>query len=374
MKRLAALCLCVPLSLMVASSSSFADDGAKLRSRAPTGNGPVGETPDPDRVARLLAAPLRTAPDAIANDRASRSGPRKLRAADFGTIGRSADGKDISAPPPEGTEQLISETAEREGQEASAKKKGNRAAPHQFEGGVEPVGDEAKNGQDRKVIGLDDRIVIEPTSKYPFSTVGYLEMEYSGSIGRCTGTVISRNIVITAAHCVYDLETNEWAKSVTFFPGLSGKSAPMGYFKAENWSIQKGYVDSTAAVDGNQVIHDMAIIEFSQDIGNTTGWLAVGYNLNLPPFVANIVQYPADKEGHLMWRSSCPVEAKDISEYFLTYECDTYGGSSGSSVYDYIDDNTRTIYAIHSRGNSEFNVGVRVTPMHFKWIVGKING
>jgi len=372
MKRLAALCLCIPLALTAVTTTSSADDMVKLRGKPPTGSGPAGKAPDADRVSRLLAAPFRSAPDSVTNDRASRSGPRKLRAADFGFIGRSADGKDISAPPPEGTDRLIAEDAERQNQ-PSGKKMGNRAGSHTLEGGVEPVGDEQKGGKDRKVIGADDRIMIEPTSQYPFSSVGYLELKYSSGYSRCTGTVISRNIVITAAHCLFDLETGEWAQSVAFLPGMNGKSAPLGMFEAENWVIQKGYVDSGAAIGGDQHIHDIGIVEFNTDVGNTTGWLAVGTNPSLPPFVANIVQYPADKEGYFMWRSACPVNAENITDYFLTYECDTYGGSSGSSVYDYIDKDNRIIYAIHTTGTPSMNIGVRITDVHFNWIVSKIN-
>ena len=57
-----------------------------------------------------------------------------------------------------------------------------------------------KNGEDNPVniYGADDRYVYRDTS-YPWSTVGRVGTTSGGS---CTGTMVGRNLMLTASHCM----------------------------------------------------------------------------------------------------------------------------------------------------------------------------
>jgi V8-like Glu-specific endopeptidase len=154
--------------------------------------------------------------------------------------------------------------------------------------------------------------------------------------------------VLTAAHCLYDIERKLWPEEVLFFPGLNGDSAPFGYFPAEQVDVVAGYVDTpTRVYNWQHLLHDMGLVRLSGRLGRQLGTLGYGYNDRLPPFVGNIVGYPMDLPLGTMWRASCDVDTyKGYPSIFET-RCDTFQGSSGSSIYDF-DKRTgnRTVYGV----------------------------
>merc|ERR1719410_1641096 len=60
----------------------------------------------------------------------------------------------------------------------------------------------------------------------------------------CTGFLISKRIVITAGHCIYDHDRGGWARSVKVCPGRNGAHNPYGCQYVTNlWSVS-GWTDS----------------------------------------------------------------------------------------------------------------------------------
>lgn len=55
------------------------------------------------------------------------------------------------------------------------------------------------------VIGPDDRVQVMDTTTYPGSTYVYIEVKFpNGKWTRGTGCMVSKNMVLTARHCIYD--------------------------------------------------------------------------------------------------------------------------------------------------------------------------
>jgi protease YdgD len=67
------------------------------------------------------------------------------------------------------------------------------------------------------IIGGDDRVILD-SAKWPWAAVGRLNR---ASGGFCTGTLVAPDVVLTAAHCLYDTRTRRQiaAKDIHFVAG-----------------------------------------------------------------------------------------------------------------------------------------------------------
>ena len=110
------------------------------------------------------------------------------------------------------------------------------------------------------------------TSTKPFLAAGKLFMTFASGGGVCSGSLIGKGIVVTAAHCVASFGggSSSLAKSVTFIPGASKrsnekKSGPIGSWKVSGMSIPSCYVNGTCKNQSNGVVssNDIAILVLS---------------------------------------------------------------------------------------------------------------
>lgn len=188
----------------------------------------------------------------------------------------------------------------------------------------------------RSVIGTDERVQVSPTTYWPWVTMGRIDLG-------CTGTIVGPRHVITAGHCVYNIETDTWYYNLSFSPAQDGSYYPFGTIP---WSYAITVTGWTNNHDRN---YDYAMIVLAENIGYTTGYMSYGYDNNLcSNCIVNINGYPGDKPFGTMWHSNCPLTG--LTTYRLYYECDTYHGQSGSGVYMYWTPDTRIIYGIHAYG------------------------
>lgn len=157
-------------------------------------------------------------------------------------------------------------------------------------------------------------------------------------------------------------------------PGLNGGTAddaPFGAFTYESAYILQGFIDNYQGFYGSVVPWDLGIVTLKQDIGTNLGWLGYANYEDLGDFTANIVGYPGDKSMGTMWKASCEVHAENIGTDYFQYDCDTFPGSSGSSVYAY--DNAakqRVISGVNVAEGPEANTAVRLNAANVEWING----
>lgn len=294
-----------------------------------------------------------------------RSAPPALTEEGFRQVTRSANGSVTQSEAAAGTQEAIER-----GRKAAGSIDRSRMQRRKIEGGdLELAGDDVR--KQRMVVGADDRVRVSPTNKFPFTALGYVYSEYDdGTAGGCSGTMIAENLVLTAAHCVYRTEQSKWADYIAFIPALDDKSAPFGKYEAKEWSILQGYMDLSGTEYGyNHLSHDVAVIELDKPAGKRTGWMAYGYDDKLDGFTANIIGYPGDKPDGTMWSASCPIDPNFIAPDLFEMDCDTYPGSSGSSMYAYYKaKNDRVIYGINVASGSSHNYGLRITGPYFNWL------
>jgi V8-like Glu-specific endopeptidase len=192
------------------------------------------------------------------------------------------------------------------------------------------------NTPSRAIFGRDTRERVNNTTAYPFRTVGYLE-------GGCSGVLIGPRHVLTAGHCIFDIQNNQWKGVTRFWPGQNGEYSPYD-------PVQ---VVRLLSVVGWTQYHDrefdigMAIL--SQNVGSRLGWLGYGYEDAMPNYNINLLGYPGDKPRWTMWHSYCPLEK--IGEQQLFYKCAQWPGNSGGPVFVFLPSaNTNTVYGVAAYG------------------------
>lgn len=215
-------------------------------------------------------------------------------------------------------------------------------------------GTNALSIQPESVIGADDRILISPTTSYPWRAQAKLYVKYpNGKTFICSGTLINPKYLISAGHCVFDKGQGGWATSIEIIPGLDNNYKPYGSVYASYMRTYQGWT-----IDENSN-YDISLITLNSAIGNTVGWFGYTYYANPTGVSANIVGYPGDRDNGLrMYFHYGPVLSTDT--YFINYTIDTAPGQSGSGVY-YITNGNRYVIAAHSYGRGTYNSGTRLT-------------
>jgi glutamyl endopeptidase len=214
--------------------------------------------------------------------------------------------------------------------------------------------DFARDEHLKNVIGIDERVQVTATGDYPYRAVGSI------AIG-CTGTLVGPHHVLTAGHCVYNVDNNKWYKRIEFSPGQNGEQFPYGTVAWKKALTVNGWTEN------HDERFDYAMIILDGDIGNQTGWLGFAYQEPMPPYLININGYPGDKPHGTMWHAECQIDQVRAEKIY--YPCDTAGGMSGSSIYVYDKSkDSRTVYGVHAYGANDRNSGTRIDQAKYEVI------
>jgi len=107
---------------------------------------------------------------------------------------------------------------------------------------------------------------------FPFSTaIAILQIQNGDTLGRCSGTFISKRHLITAAHCFFDSDSiSNSSDSILICPSYHLGEANDVY---DCVFAQKAFLFKNFDITEN----DFSVVELSEDLGLKTGWLGLAH-------------------------------------------------------------------------------------------------
>jgi V8-like Glu-specific endopeptidase len=186
---------------------------------------------------------------------------------------------------------------------------------------------------------------MAPVNQYPWRAAGKMFMKFGQATFVCTASVIGKNLLVTAAHCVHNFGEREqgFADSVTFEPARHGNDRPFGTWVGKEWWIPKAYFEGTdkcsSEAPGVVCENDVAVVvlekrgnDFVADLTRKFGFKSdeYGYGDLFGNRIAQITQlgYPAENYDGLKMIRTDSLGYQEAPNNVIIGSAQT-GGSSG---------------------------------------------
>jgi V8-like Glu-specific endopeptidase len=164
---------------------------------------------------------------------------------------------------------------------------------------------------------------------FPYRAVGRLTFRTPRGNSSCTASVISPNVIVTAAHCAYDTVNNRWYSNWAFTPAWRNGSAPYGTFSWRNIRVLSGWVNASGTVRR----YDVALIRLGNNgagrpVHYYTGYLGRSWNYSYTQS-QHAFGYPSNL-GSGRYTYACAAESFGNGTDVVGMGCNmTYGSSGG---------------------------------------------
>ncbi len=236
---------------------------------------------------------------------------------------------------------------------------------------------EVKHFRSMSIVGEDDRQEITGRAQKFEKAAVVLELEASdGTKVVCSGAMIGKNIVLTAAHCL-TTENNHFYQTVQVTAaGLQGdkdkSTRQKDFTKLIKEGLKGSKVNKTPTISEDLIFpsakavklwvplnwknisskydeyksYDYGIIILDSNLGDTTGWFKITSKKTAELQQKEIIVLGRgyDKPLNTLWRSEGRIGS--LSSHFIYHNADMVGGNSGGPIL--LKDDPYTIIAINN--------------------------
>ena len=157
---------------------------------------------------------------------------------------------------------------------------------------------------------------------YPWRALGRLNQQGKGF---CTGALVAPDVVLTAAHCLYNRRLRRWANadSIHFVAGYrSGKFA--FHARARAYKAAPDYDPTIQKPSSTEASNDWALVMLETEAGPEIGYLGIarlGRLVRLPSApVFTLAGYGRDRPHALAGDTGCRLEGWEAGATMLRHD------------------------------------------------------